>query len=190
MQSETDLTNQLRLVLALRVDDHNHLPDPVVSPRAAVVFKATPTNNFRVTYNRAFSTPTTNNLFLDLTSTVDAFGLGAAFEPILGFAPSTDVRAFGVPSNTGLNFSRSTNGLPQYRSPFAPLDPRGLNESSFIDLNDPIFNNVMWSVGSGAVNSQFIPAYVQGLIGAGFFPGSGWSVSPTVSKRCCSRNNQ
>ncbi len=54
VQSETDLTSKLRLVLAGRVDDHSELEDPIFSPRAALVFKPTPTDNFRVTFNRAF----------------------------------------------------------------------------------------------------------------------------------------
>jgi len=42
--------------------------DPVFSPRAALVFMPAENHNFRVTYNRAFSTPSSNNLFLDIVA--------------------------------------------------------------------------------------------------------------------------
>lgn len=159
LQSETQVFSKLDLLLAARVDDHSRIEDPVFSPRAALVFKPNTNHSFRATYNRAFSTPTSNNLFLDISSRQDAFGLGAALgNPAFG----TDIRAQGVP-NTGFNFSRSTNGLPQFRSPFAVLDPRGRQKSSYYDLNDPIFTNVMWGVGRGAVLAQFVPAFQAGL---------------------------
>ncbi|MFQ5866095.1 MAG: TonB-dependent receptor domain-containing protein, partial [bacterium] len=169
LQSETDITSALKFVGAARIDKHSELEDPVFSPRAALVLKPSATDNFRITYNRAFSTPTTNNLFLDILNTPDAFGIGAAFAPALGFSPNIDIRAQGVPE-TGFSFRRGPNGLFMFRSPFAPLDPRGLTNSSFIELNDAIFTNVMWSVGSGAVSSQFVPQYVAGLIAAGVDP--------------------
>jgi len=62
------LSDKLDLVAALRVDHHSHLEHVVWSPRAALVFKPVDGQNFRLTFNRAFSTPTTNNLFLDINS--------------------------------------------------------------------------------------------------------------------------
>lgn len=163
LQSETTLSSKLNLLLAGRVDDHNRIENPIFSPRAALVFKPNTSNTFRATYNRAFSTPTSNNLFLDISSAQDAFRLGALFQPTLGFRPSTDVRAQGVPS-TGFNFSRGTNGLPQFRSPFAPAARQaGLTSSTYINQNDPLFTNVMWGVGRGAVLAQFVPAFQAGL---------------------------
>ena len=50
----------------LRYDHHSRLADPELSPRAALVFKPRETQTLRLTYNRAFSTPTSNNLYLDL----------------------------------------------------------------------------------------------------------------------------
>lgn len=165
LQSETSLSSQLNFVAAARIDKHNVIKDAVFSPRAALVYKPNPDHNFRATYNRAFSTPTTNNLFLDILAVPDVFGLGGLFKPLLGFSPSTDIRAQGVPE-TGFNFSRSSNGLPQFRSPFAPL--AGLPTSTFIDLNNPLFTNVMWSVGRGAVLSAFIPTFRAILTAQGF----------------------
>lgn len=161
LQVESDLTQQLTGVIAARLDNSNQLDDPVFSPRAALVFKPTPTNNFRITYNRAFSTPTANNLFLDIASVLDVYGLGRIFgSPAFG----TDVRAQGVPE-TGFNFRVDDNG-PMFRSPFAPLG--GRDRAEFFSLHDPFFTNVMWGAANPLVTAgleaQFRPALVaQGL---------------------------
>ena len=168
LQSETDLTDQLKLVAAARVDDHSRLADMIFSPRAALVFSPTSTDNLRVTYNRAYSTPSTNNLFLDIRVAPDAFGIGQAFEGALGFAPSIDVRGSGVPES-GFTFTRSENGRPMFRSPFSPL--AGLTPDAYIPLDDPAFTNVMWGVGRSAVMGELVPifqnAVKQTLIGQG-----------------------
>jgi iron complex outermembrane receptor protein len=106
LQSETKVLPKLDLVAAARIDDHNHIEDPVFSPRAALVFKPAANHTLRATYNRAFSTPSTNNLFLDILLSRVAFaGL-----------PIFDVRTYGVPK-TGYNFSFN-NGRPQMVSRF------------------------------------------------------------------------
>ncbi|HLM66551.1 MAG TPA: TonB-dependent receptor, partial [Longimicrobium sp.] len=68
LQSETAVNPRLDLVLAGRVDLHSALPEPVFSPRAALVFKPREGQALRVAYNRAFSTPSSLNQFLDLGS--------------------------------------------------------------------------------------------------------------------------
>lgn len=157
LQSETKLSPKLDVLLAARADDHNFIEDPVFSPRAALVFKPNTNNTLRATYNRAFSTPSSNNLFLDISSRQDVFGLGARLgNPALG----TSVRAQGVPTS-GFNFNLGANGLPQFRSPFAVL--AGQQTSAFINQNDPVFTNVMWGVGRQAVLAQFVPAFQAGL---------------------------
>ena len=75
LQSETDFSERLELVLAGRVDTHSALPDPIFSPRAAVVFKPNPGHALRLSYNRAFSTPSSLNQFLDLGSSIPSLQL-------------------------------------------------------------------------------------------------------------------
>ena len=99
IHSVTDISSKIQLTAAARVDKHSRLEDPVFSPRLAVVFKPIENQNFRLTYNRAFSTPSTNNLFLDL---------------LAGRIPTTGtqlfgVRALGVPEG-GLSFRRDCTG--------------------------------------------------------------------------------
>lgn len=155
LQSETALTDMLDLVLAVRYDDHNRISDAEISPRAGLVFKPSKTQTVRLTYNRAFATPSSLNLYLDLRATPDAFGIGAAFAPTLGFAPSIDVRAQGTYRkgfSDGWTFNRSANGRPQFRSPFARV--AGIQKDDYIDLGDPLFTNVMWGLGRGGVLSR------------------------------------
>lgn len=113
LHSETNLTDQLELVAAARLDWHNRLEDLVFSPRAGLVYRPKETHNLRLTYNRAFSTPTTNNLFLDLIA-----GRIPIAEPI-GY----DIRTLGTPES-GFTFSRDCaggfDGGLCMRSPFAP----------------------------------------------------------------------
>ncbi len=164
VQSETALSEMLDLVVALRYDDHNRIADAEISPRAGLVFKPRETQILRLTYNHAFATPSISNLYLDKLAIRDAFGIGAAFEPSLGFAPAIDVRAQGTYREDfvgGWTFVRSGNGRPQFRSPFAPL--AGRQASDHIDLGDPVFTNVMWSLGRSGVLSRLNTPLFQGL---------------------------
>ena len=65
-QTTTDLSEQFTLTLASRLDWNNVVDEFQVSPRAALVFKPTPTNTLRASFNRSFSSPGTNSLFLDI----------------------------------------------------------------------------------------------------------------------------
>ena len=164
VQSETALSEMLDLVVALRYDDHNRIPEGEISPRAGLVFKPRETQILRLTYNRAFATPSSNNLYLDISSSEDAFGIGAAFEPSLGFRPAIDVRAQGTYREgfaSGWTFTRSGNGRPQFRSPFAPLAEKAA--ADYIDLGDPLFTNVMWGLGRRGVLSRLNTPLFEGL---------------------------
>ena len=91
IQSETALSDHLDIVLAARVDDHNHIVDMVFSPRAAIVIKPNALNTLRFTYNRAFGTPSSNSLFLDIRRAQDPFKIGTGFQPALGYSPNIDL---------------------------------------------------------------------------------------------------
>jgi iron complex outermembrane receptor protein len=91
IHSTTRFSPKLDLVLALRWDDHSRLDDSHISPRAALVYKPTEDQSIRATFNRAFSTPSNNNLFLDILAA-----------PNVGGSPF-NVRALGVPQS-GFHF--------------------------------------------------------------------------------------
>ncbi|MCY3666412.1 MAG: TonB-dependent receptor [Gemmatimonadetes bacterium] len=164
VQSETALSEMLDLVVALRYDDHNRIPEGEISPRAGLVFKPKETQILRLTYNRAFATPSSNNLYLDIRSLEDPFGIGAAFAPSLGFAPAIDIRAQGTYREgfaSGWTFARSDNGRPKFRSSFAPV--AGMDPADYINLGDPVFTNVMWGLGRSGVLSALDTPLFMGL---------------------------
>lgn len=160
VQSETVLDPSLKLITAARFDNHSRLDGIIFSPRAALVYKTSRGNNFRLTYNKAFKTPSANNLFLDILTTPDAFTLNQILGSTYGFQAGTNIRAEGVPDN-GFHFNVNENG-PQFRSPFASLDTlRHLTASDFIDFNDPIFTNVLWDAAKTIIITGFRDNLVQ-----------------------------
>lgn len=110
LQSTTELTDQLDFVGALRLDSHTVLPDDVWSPRAALVYNPNENHGIRLSYNRAFSTPTALNYFLDISG-------GVAPEPLgmLGYG----TRAYGS-GRTGWSVQAPDGTLRGMRSPFTP----------------------------------------------------------------------
>jgi outer membrane receptor for ferrienterochelin and colicins len=66
VQSTTKINEKLDFTAALRGDYNSVVETFQVSPRAAIVFKPNNTSSFRVTFNRAFSSPGTNSNFLNI----------------------------------------------------------------------------------------------------------------------------
>ncbi len=91
-QSNTALSSKLDLVLAARGDYNNVVETFQVSPRAALVFKPTPEHTLRATYNRAFSSPGVNSLFLDI---------------VAGQLPGTDIIIRGRGAANGFHWDRN-----------------------------------------------------------------------------------
>jgi outer membrane receptor for ferrienterochelin and colicins len=114
IQSTSNLTPKLDFVAALRVDKNDQVDGLQSSPRAAIIFKPNETQNFRLTYNRAFQTPANFTWFLDLIQAARVAG------PTLPY----NVRALGNPPKTGWSFNRtcdaSVNGGLCMRSIFTP----------------------------------------------------------------------
>jgi outer membrane receptor for ferrienterochelin and colicins len=90
LQSRTALSEQHDFLVAGRLDSNTLLPDNVFSTRAAFVLQPKPGHSLRLSYNRAFSTPTALNGFLDISG-----GLARGDAGLLGYS----TRAYGA----GLN---------------------------------------------------------------------------------------
>lgn len=95
IQSTSHLGEMWDFLAALRLDKHSRIDGSQVSPRAALIFKPTSTQNFRFTYNRAFQTPANFTMFLDLIQARNIQNSGY------------DIRAVGNPPKTGWQFNRS-----------------------------------------------------------------------------------
>ena len=153
LQSETRFTDQVSLMLAGRLDRHDRLENPVFSPRTALVLKPNPESTFRITYNRAFNTPTVTTFSLDLKAVNDAFGFGALFaDQGLGPDNTIDIRSYGAAN--AFTFRRDEAGLPMYRSPFAAA--AGLSRDTFLRLDDPAATNILWGASRDLVVSEMI----------------------------------
>ncbi len=92
-QGTAALTPKLDATVALRADYNNVVDEMQASPRAALVYKVTPQHSLRATFNRAFSSPGTNSLFLDINA---------------GSAGPLTIRARGA--KQGYSFQRDPNG--------------------------------------------------------------------------------
>ncbi len=136
-QWEWALDPKLDFVAAARLDDHSRLEDPVFSPRAALVFKPDPAHTLRATFNRAFSTPTSLNLYLDISG--GTLPLGGPFQ--------YDIRATGS-TDLGHMFMRDANGTPMHMSPFAPL--LGASKRDFL----PTTTAQLWAEAVAIVSAQ------------------------------------
>lgn len=97
------LGSRLKLETSLRADHHSALDDAALSPRAGIIYQPAKGHAFRLTWNRATSTPVANDLFLDLESSDNLNGL------------PFPVRARGFLD--GYHFRRDCGGLCM-RSPF------------------------------------------------------------------------
>lgn len=152
--SETRLSSQFRLVLAGRYDYHSRATDNVLSPRAALTFQPSEPHNFRVTYNRAFSTPLNSQLFLDLPAGT------------LGALP---FQIRGIGASPGYTYRRDCNGGICVRSPFpgageAAADParlRNLDATAFWG----VATNILYQSSGGSVDIRALPAPTAAQVG-------------------------
>ena len=89
------------------MDYHDRIDDLAFSPRLGVVFQPAAGQALRFTWNRAFNSPTPNDLFMDYLAD--------------NIMPGMDVRLRGIPQG-GLHFVRQ-DGQLQMRSPLAQGGP-------------------------------------------------------------------
>lgn len=104
------LNDKFDLSGAARLDQNDRLEGTVFSPRAALVYRPTMGQSFRLTFNSAFVTPANFVLFLDLPSGTIPFGPLGTYRVV----------ALGVPKE-GFHFRRDCNGGLCMRSPFAAI---------------------------------------------------------------------
>jgi outer membrane receptor for ferrienterochelin and colicins len=158
IQSETALSPMFDLVLAGRVDTHSALPNAIFSPRAALVFKPAENQALRVSFNRAFSTPSSLNQFLDLGS---SFPNEAAAR--LGYSlrvQGTGDRGFAL---------RQPDGSYRMRSPFTPLlgagDPGTLLPAGAAPFFPVAFGGIAPQVRAGLIAQGVPAAQADAIIG-------------------------
>jgi outer membrane receptor for ferrienterochelin and colicins len=108
LQLTQPLSAKVDFVGAARLDMNSRIDGNQFSPRAAFLYKHTPTQNFRFTFNRAFNSPASFSFFLDQWA-----GVNQNLGPMVG---TREVRIFGNPPKEGWRYDRSgtasiNNGL-------------------------------------------------------------------------------
>jgi iron complex outermembrane receptor protein len=161
VQSTTKLGSNFDFVGALRVDQNNRIDGTQISPRVALIFKPNATNNLRLTFNRAFSTPANFSYFLDL---IQARNLGGT-----GF----NVRALGNPPKEGWTFNRTCTGGPGglcMKTPFAgpsnPWLPAVASPAAFPVIATALGNTFRAALAAELVRSGF-PSALATQVAAG-----------------------
>jgi iron complex outermembrane receptor protein len=98
-QDEIFLSNKFRWTLGARVDRFDYLDELVFSPRTALLFKPRENQTFRVSYNRAYRSPSVINNFLDVTLT-EPLPLGLINPALAGQTYLIPIRPVGNPDLT------------------------------------------------------------------------------------------
>jgi outer membrane receptor protein involved in Fe transport len=95
-QDEIFLSDRLRWVIGARVDRFDFLDNFVVSPRTTFMIKPRENQTFRVSYNRAYRSPSVINNFLDVTL-VEPIDLGAFSPALAGRIYPLPIQSVGNP---------------------------------------------------------------------------------------------
>lgn len=124
-QSSTQLSPKLDLTLGVRGDYNNVVEVFQVSPRVALVYKPTPEHTLRATYNRAFSSPSTNSNFIDIRAVEQSVG-GPFTLVFMGRGPVDGFTFDGFRSSNTALFSLGVPGvfgqpIPVSTVPLAPI---------------------------------------------------------------------
>lgn len=97
VQDEIFMSKLVRLSLGARVDKFANIEDPVFSPRLAMILKPQDDHAIRVSYNKAFRSPSLVNNYLDtaIVNQLDLAQINPAFAALPGRAFAFPVRAIG-----------------------------------------------------------------------------------------------
>lgn len=137
VQGKYAFNDKIDLIGALRYDNHTFVEGTQMSPRAAMVYKINPRNTFRLSYNKAFDSPSALNYSLDILS---------------GYLP-TGIGVRGIGNRGGFTFNRDNNeNINSFFSPYAPGQ---------LALNDIASTNVAWEVFKGGLKDEMVASMSQ-----------------------------
>jgi iron complex outermembrane receptor protein len=97
VQDEIFMHDKVRLNLGARLDKFGNIEDPVFSPRVALILKPQADHAVRVSYNKAFRSPSLINNYLETTilNQLDLAQINPAFAALPGRAYTFPVNAVG-----------------------------------------------------------------------------------------------
>jgi iron complex outermembrane receptor protein len=117
VQADLSISSRLQALAAVRLDRDNVLENAVPSPRLTAIYHAGSDQALRLSYNRAFATPSTADLFLDILADVVPI-TDSNYWPYFGTI-GANVRGAG--SVDGFHFRRGSDSRPQMVSLYGNL---------------------------------------------------------------------
>lgn len=159
VQGKFALTEKLDFVAAGRYDQFNFIDDGGFSPRAALVYKASPKHTFRASYNRTISTVSNLQLNIDfplsaiIPGSFDVWLYGNKTEQTFADNPTIDWFTGLIPS---IPADLQGAGLP-----LAAI--LGQEVAPGVSVNDFIASQILGGLGADPANAPLIPAVQAAL---------------------------
>jgi iron complex outermembrane receptor protein len=171
IQDEIFLSKMYRLVAGARVDRFDYLNTAVFSPRVAFLVKPQDNHTIRLTYNRAYRSPSVINNFLDITI-AEPLNLGL-------FDPRLNGRIYPIPIHASGNANLKKTSLDAYEIGYSGVVARGraiVSAAFYVNkAKDDIFFTELTDQRWTAANpppSFPLPPFVIGLTPLKAFPAS------------------
>ncbi len=174
IQDEIFLAKMYRLVAGARLDRFDYLDTAVFSPRVAFLVKPQDSHTIRLTYNRAYRSPSVINNFLDITI-AEPLNLGA-------FDPRLNLRIFPIPIHAAGNTALAKTSLDAYEIGYSGVVAQGraiVSAAFYVNkTKDDIFFTELTDQRWTAANpppgwpSAILPPFVIGLTPLKAFPAS------------------
>ena len=174
IQDEIFLSRMYRLVAGARVDRFDYLNTAVFSPRVAFLVKPKDNQTIRLSYNRAYRSPSVVNNFLDITI-AEPLNLGA-------FSPALAGRIYPIPIHAAGNSGLKKTSLDAYEIGYSGVvaDGRAIVSAAFYvnKTKDDIFftelTDQRWTATNPPPNWAFgfLPPAVIALTPLKAFPAS------------------
>ena len=165
-----------RFTIGARIDKFGNIDDPAFSPRLTAIYQPTRNHSVRVSYNRAFRSPSTINNFLDiaLVNPTDLSGLAILLPPALHPAIAAPfplvVEAVGseVPIGTTTRTTLKEESLTAYEFAYTGTFQNRTTLGAAFYINDMDDN----------INFVQLPSSVDPYTAAN--PPPGWQLPPSI----------
>ena len=128
-QDEIFLSNMFRWVIGGRVDRFDYIDDFVFSPRTTFMIKPQENHTFRVSYNRAYRSPSVinNHLNLVIAQPIDIRGLAVA----IGLPPTAVPNPYALPINIVGNQDLNEQSLDSFEVGYSSVVKRAVISAAY-----------------------------------------------------------
>jgi outer membrane receptor protein involved in Fe transport len=171
VQDEIFFSRMVRLIAGARVDRFDYLDDFVFSPRVTFMVKPEDNHTLRLSYNRAYRSPSVINNFLDITI-AEPLPLGA-------FSPALAGRFYLIPIHAAGNTDLKETSVDAYEVGYSGVVAKGraiVSAAFYVNkTRDDIFfteqTDLRWTAANPPPAFPLPPAVIN-LVPGGSFPAS------------------